>query len=199
MSMSDARQIDPTTAASHHLPDGLDSIIAAGFDALHWKFVDHDIFQTSYKGKTVPLPRNGADKDYDVPEGVTVRPDSTQNYTETTIFKGVHSIHESDFSTSISASLGVDGINASTSFSLAESTQVETDDQKTTTSKSCYKLVYQFTRDDTDKLTTGFAGDLNDLPISYSPDNDGTFKKFFKNWGTHFLSDGHFGGSFVMR
>jgi hypothetical protein len=200
MSMSDARQIDPTTAASHHLPDGLDSIIAAGFDALNWKFVDNDIFQTTYvKGTTRTLPRNGADKDYDVPDGVTVRPDSTQSYTETTIFKGVHSIHESDFSTSISASLGVEGINASTSFSLAESTQVETDEKKTTTSRSCYKLVYQFTRNDTDNLTTGFAGDLNDLPTSYSPDNDGTFKTFFKKWGTHFLSDGHFGGSFVMR
>jgi hypothetical protein len=203
MSMSDARQIDPTTDASHHLPDGLDSIIAAGFDALNWKFVDYDIFQISYQGNNiVTLPRNGADEDYDVPDGVTVRPDSPQAYTETTIFKGVHSIHQSDFSTSISASLGIDGINASTSFSLAESTRVETDDQKTTTSKSCYKLVYHFTRDDTDKLTTGFAGDLNDLPISYDPgnqDNKNKFIKLFQKWGTHFLSDGYFGGSFVMR
>lgn len=201
--MSDTEEIDSTTDDSPELPDGLVSVVAAGFDALKWEFVDDNIFKISYgKHKKVTLRRDNADKKYDVPDGVTVKKSSKQVLAEITTFKGVHSIHQEDFSTSIKTSLGVDGISASTSFSLAKSSRIETDDQKTTTFKSCYVLVYIFTRNSTKKLSNGFKSDLKGLPTSYEPGNSGNkdkFIKLFQKWGTHYLSKGFFGGSFVVR
>jgi hypothetical protein len=202
--MNDAQTIKATNGnadTSHHLPIGLDpSIIAAGFDALSWDFFDFPIFNISYtQGNSVTLPYSGASKDFDVPDGVTVRSLQDFDYAEAISFRSSQCIDEEKFSTSVEASLSVDGVSAKTSFSLAQTSRVENDDSETTTTVAYYKRIYRFKRDDVSNVSPDFAAALKSLPTSYDPGNDDPFKKFFQKWGTHYLSEGSFGGSWAMN
>ena len=92
------------------------------------KFVYAPIFELSYKERNpdqevgvVTLRHGSQDKDYDVPDGMTVLPHYEQLGTEAMIFRGVHSVDEQKFSTSVGVSLDTEGVSASTSFSIASS------------------------------------------------------------------------------
>jgi len=199
--MNDAQTTKAKADATHHLPIGLDqSIIVGGFDALSWDFCDFPLFSISYdQGNSVTLPYLGQDKDFDVPDGVTVLNAVVTDYTETISFKSTQCVNEEKFSTSVEASLGVAGVSAKTSYSLARSSRVETDDSETTTTVACYKRIYRFKRDEVDKLSPDFAAALKSLPTSYNPGNDDAFRTFFQKWGTHYLRNGCFGGTWAMN
>jgi hypothetical protein len=85
-----------------HLPPGLSATtIAHGFDAANWDFLYAPIFELSYKERdpdqdigVVRLPHGSEDKDYDVPDGMTVLPHYGQHRTEAMIFRGVHSVDD---------------------------------------------------------------------------------------------------------
>jgi MAC/Perforin domain-containing protein len=189
-----------------HLPPGLSATtVAHGFDAANWNFVYAPIFELSYKERdpdqgigVVTLRHGSQDNDYDVPDGMTVLPHYEQRGTEAMIFRGVHSVDEQKFSTSVGASLGTEGVSASTSFSIASSSRIETGQTWSTTVISYYKTIYSLHRDRVGDLTPAFKAELAQLPATYTPDSDSKFKEFFQKWGTHYLVRGHFGGNWVM-
>jgi hypothetical protein len=189
-----------------HLPPGLSATtIAHGFDAANWDFLYAPIFELSYKERdpdqdigVVRLPHGSEDKDYDVPDGMTVLPHYGQHRTEAMIFRGVHSVDEQKFSTSVGASLGTECVSASTSYSVASSSRIETGKTWSTTIISSYKTIYSLHRDRVGDLTPAFKAELAQLPATYTPDSYTKFKEFFQKWGTHYLVRGEFGGRWVM-
>ena len=182
------------------LPQGLDpTVIACGFDAVSWDFLHRPIFDLTFTNRTVNLRQGNGFAQYDVPDGMTVDPDYSFDYMQAMIFKGVHCLDEETYSSSMEASLGVDGVSLTASTSLARFSSIETDDKETTTTVGCYKIIYHFTRDEVGNLLPPFKDDLDGLPSSFESGTSDKFFDFFRKWGTHFLAGGFFGGDFVMN
>ncbi|MFZ0422390.1 MAG: MAC/perforin domain-containing protein [Xanthobacteraceae bacterium] len=136
---------------------------------------------------------------YDVPDGITASADSKAGGTEATMFRGLHTIDENKFSTSVEASLDTGETSASASFSLAKTSNVDADTSNTTTVIAYYKVLYSLRRGAPGELTADFAKAMANLPDTYAPDNEASFTTFFQTWGTHYFKSGYFGGSWLMK
>ena len=192
--MSDQNTI--AISQKYNLPPGLDDgAIDCGFDAATWQFFDAPVFAPSYGNKTVTLDG----KTYDVADGTTVRGHNMVHGTQSMVFVGVHSVDDQAFSSSVEASLGLDEVSASTSVSLATTSEIGKDDERTTTVIAYCKEVYSYERDARGDLSADFTAALAALPTAFNPANKAAFIQFFQAWGTHYLTKGHFGGNWVMH
>ena len=171
------------------LPPNSDAWISRGFDVTLWKLCDGKIFTPTYHdGNSLSL-----DKNYDVPDGLTADPMLISSGSEVTLFRGVQAEDENSYSVAVSASLKISGFSSKVERSIAASSKVSTDEEKTTAVISDDRITYSLTRDDNVGVTETFQKAVSAVLVKKD------FETFFAKWGTHFLQYGAFGGSFVMR
>jgi hypothetical protein len=201
LSLAELRKV----LASRELPPGLRAeVIATGFDATQWKFLDPRLFLLGYdninpvQGRGIVALGKDSGKKYVIPEGMSVRVDERTELSEVMSFRGSHAVDEKEFAFSFEASFGGMGASASVSHSLATFSHIETDEKKTTTAISASRVFYTFERVKHGQLHPDFILALAGLPETYSPENKATFEAFLKLWGTHYLVEGKVGGSWLM-
>lgn len=185
------------------MPYGSRDAMVYGFDAASWTFLFEEIFVPVFNGNKESVLYKGSEVYYDIPDGVVIKGSRTASHqTEAVMFHGRDSSDAREFSAAVSASLGIEGVSAATSFSIEKSSQISQQDSITTTLISQYKSIYEFHRNETGQLTRGFVSDLNGLPQTYEPRdaaNKDKFTNFFQKWGTHYLVHGFFGGNYIFN
>jgi len=183
-----------------------------GLNARTWRFCHLPVFQLRFEKQKqrgpglgyVPLPYGNDNIVYDIPDGITVTRDVTKRGSEAVTFRGRDSVDGQKFSVAVQASLSVMGVSADTSTQLAQSSNVDVNDTRSSTVIAYYQKIYDFSRDAPD----GLAADALDhdfvssLPSKFEPGDPQNAKKFtdfFTDFGTHVLMEGSFGGLYSMR
>ena len=175
----------------------LNGKINYGFNAKTWQFsVEHELVPMTFTpGRQIQLHQGGSNMTYAVPDGVLMESHNAVHGSSAMVFQGTHSLDEQSFNSSVSASLSVEGVSASTSLDLAKSSSID-DDEKLTTTIICYwKTLYMVRRQQTPSISDAFVTAVADL-FKNEPRN---FGDFFDTWGTHTLLEGYFGGLWKMK
>lgn len=175
----------------------LNGKINYGFNAKTWQFCDAQelLPMTFTAGRQIQLHQGGSNITYAVPDGVLMESHNAEHGTNAMIFQGTHALDEQKFNSSVSASLSVEGVSASTSLDLAKSSSIDDDEKVTTTIISFWKTIYMVRRQQATSRSDAFASAVADL-FNNGPRN---FSDFFDTWGTHTLLEGYFGGLWKMK
>lgn len=175
----------------------LNGKINYGFNAKTWQFCDAQelLPMTFTAGRQIQLRQSNSNITYAVPDGVLMETHNADHGTNAMVFQGSHAVDEQKFNSSVSASLSVEGVSASTSLDLATSSSIDDDEKVTTTIISYWKTIYMVRRQQAKNPSDAFTAAVADLFIGNVHD----FKGFFDTWGTHTLLEGYFGGLWKMK
>jgi hypothetical protein len=175
----------------------LNGKINYGFNAKTWQFCDTQelLPMTFTAGRQIQLRHGNSDITYAVPDGVLMETHNANHGTNAMTFQGTHALDEQKFNSSVSASLSVEGVSASTSLDLAKSSSIDDDEKVTTTIISYWKTIYMVRRQQATSRSDAFVSAVADL-FNREPRN---FSDFFDTWGTHTLLEGYFGGLWKMK
>src|SRR2546423_12910279 len=182
-------------SATPSIRDLMGSSLTMGFNAKSWTLAADRIFDPQYtSGQTVMVQHQGADAAYNVPDGMVVNQDIQAFGSDATVFRHGFSELESDFSTSVEASVGAEGVSADLSFALAKSSDVKNDNTSNVVLVSWYKTIFSFNRVSAPltgyTLTENFNNEVAALPADYTATTAPKFFAFFNKWGTHYLFSG---------
>lgn len=181
---------------------GLQSPIQFGYDATRGDFAASPVFTLTYDHGTV-IHYDG--KDYPVPDGIQVDTSSGTYSSSKTVLLRTKADYSDYYSASLTAAGSTTNPMTQMSFTGSADSNLAFHGTLFTVSRKCYALdfgrqqVYKAKRDKLTAstfLTKGFTEALNALGTNSKNEE---YFAFFHTWGTHYLSDGIFGGFYTME
>jgi hypothetical protein len=181
---------------------GLQPTLQYGYDTTRGAFAANAVFDLSYEGGGTIVYNKAT---YDVPDGVRVTTNTRQFNSSSTVLLKTKADYDDYYSASISASGTATNPMTQMSFTGSVQSQLAFHGSLFQSATQSYALdfgrqqVYTAARSTLtakDYLTTAFKSALGALGSSSTPAD---YFAFFDAWGTHYLTDGIFGGFYTMQ
>ncbi|HEX4293529.1 MAG TPA: MAC/perforin domain-containing protein [Rhizomicrobium sp.] len=181
------------------LPSGCLDALQRGFNLLRGDFLGNPVFAYNPNG-TVLL----GGTTYAIPNTIVAEEVNRSKTCETTLMLQTQEDYKTSFSLSVSASMSYGIYSMSASSSLTSADELFTSSTKTYAVNMFKKILFSLRRnpadlDGTYALAGDFKKSLAELPKTLDDKTYSVFLNFFDLYGTHFLQQGYFGGSFSMN